>query len=524
METQFQLRGSSAAQHLRIDDAGATLQNMRPLLLVLALSGLAAPAASEKRPPWESSEQTDPELTRLDRELTPVEQAEKQGRLTPQDFQTFAARLRPELQAAYSRAKPSPANSMLYAGILRRLGEHDGAVNALSLSLEQDPDNAKLRLALGRTRLEQQDFAGGLSAAEAVLKREPWNREALALKHQCLGRSAAAPSEHAGPGLPSPRPTPSSAKVDDSTLPIKLVSRAGKTAAPPELVAVTDTRGYLSTGAVPPTTVEKAWGNFKTLVFYALDREPPEERVSMTRLRRELDSTESGSALVADLGGWKQIEREVDIRFARTGSPNTNAYARPLLRPDAQGRRYTVVLNPALTGEADAVTAPILAHELSHIRDFKEHSRAAGLDIPSEFAAHRTQVHVFEELKSRLSEKEVAQLKQRDRGRYQTFLALLWEDHLLKRFQTPADFARATGHLDKYKDMADAVFSDLQTRHVKPGSPQLDYHINGTVGGLYRNMSDERDIVDLIEERMKSSATMPTSADAMDLSSSSGND
>ena len=87
-------------------------------------------------------------------------------------------------------------------------------------------------------------------------------------------------------------------------------------------------------------------------------------------------------------------------------------------------------------------------------------------------------------------------------------LALLWEDHLLCDSRLSDDLAVETGSFSDYGGVngrANAVFMDLQTKRVKPGSPQLDYHINGKNGGVYSNMTDEKDIVDLIEERKKSS-------------------
>lgn len=177
---------------------------MRLLALILALTSVAMPAAAQ-------------ELSGFDRDLTEAEQALKQGRLTPQEFRAAAAKLRIDLQSAYERAAPSQANTTSYAALLRRLGEPDGALKALNGMLTQDPGNANLRLTVGQSLFEKQDFAGALSQAENVLKRDPQNREALALKYQSLGRGATAQVKPAAAAAaPRPIPAPSSASAADS--------------------------------------------------------------------------------------------------------------------------------------------------------------------------------------------------------------------------------------------------------------------------------------------------------------------
>lgn len=248
------------------------------------------------------------------------------------------------------------------------------------------------------------------------------------------------------------------------------------------------------------STPELIWDVLWNLAAYKIDSESPAEIKRMAALRARLDRTQTGRALVADLGGWEKIGRDVDLRFARVWSEGTSAYARPFTSPDSKGRRSALVLNREMLDEPDAVAVPVLAHELSHIRDFHQHSPERGLGIPSEFAAHRTQIQVFEEMKAAMSPAEIAQLRGNPRARYQNFIALLWEDHLLARFKTPQEMAAAAGSV-KFEGMAKAVFRDLRAGRVAPGGAQLDHHLNGEGDGLYRVLTSERDIVDLIREQ-----------------------
>lgn len=169
------------------------------LLLAFALlSASPGSAQDEARPPelqpalTAETEATKaaPELARLDQVLTLAQEAKQQGRLAPERYEEFLKQFRGSLDTARTVTPPSPAASALYARILARLGEPREAMAALTPALEQDPDNPNLRVALGHVRYEEKDYPAALKEAEAVLKRDPTNKEALALKYFSQGRTS----------------------------------------------------------------------------------------------------------------------------------------------------------------------------------------------------------------------------------------------------------------------------------------------------------------------------------------------
>lgn len=339
------------------------------------------------------------------------------------------------------------------------------------------------------------DYPAAQAAAESGLKRFPGNKDLLALFHQVKGRASGKTSPEAPlAALPAAASSPETAA---DARPFVLRVPALKGAPPPSPAAST---AYLAPGSVKASDDEVFWSAFRSVAKYKIDYEWPAEIKRMTALRAKLDETETGRALVAELGGWDKIQRDVDIRFAGVGNPDLNAYFRSFKTPNSKGQRGSLVLNKALVDEPDAVAVPILAHELSHVRDFRGEP---GLAIPSEFAAHRTQVQVFEEMKAKMTPAEIIQLRGNPRARYQNFIALLWEDHLLQRFKTAKEMAAAAGSVG-YESRAAAVLLDLRDGSVAPGGAQLDHHLNGVNEGLYRNLTGEKDIVDIIHQRESS--------------------
>ncbi|MBI5247532.1 MAG: tetratricopeptide repeat protein [Elusimicrobia bacterium] len=169
------------------------------LLLAFALlSASPGTAQDEKRPPESQPALTAeteatkaaPELARLDQVLTLAQEAKQQGRLAPERYEGFLKQFRGSLDTARAVTPPSPAASALYARILARLGEPQEALATLTPALEQDPDNPNLRVALGHVRYEEKDYPAAHAEAEAVLKRDPTNKEALALKYFSRGRTS----------------------------------------------------------------------------------------------------------------------------------------------------------------------------------------------------------------------------------------------------------------------------------------------------------------------------------------------
>lgn len=342
---------------------------------------------------------------------------------------------------------------------------------------------------------EAGNYAAAQAAAESGLKRFPGDKNLLALFHQVKGRTIGAARPRSAMAAP-PISRASLVPVADAR-PFVLPIASGKGKPPPFPSA----EGYLAPGAEKASDFDLYRNSILNIVKYKFDSESFAEKRRMEDLKKKLDETESGRRLVAGLGGWEQIERDVDIRFASISSKNMGAYFRQFITADSKGRRGAVVLRNELMHEPDAVAVPILAHELSHVSDFRgEH----GLAIPSEFSAHRTQLHVFEEMKKKMSPEEIVELRKSPRGQYQNFIALLWEDHLLERFKTPEEMATAAGSVKMFGSRSRQALSDLKSRGVGPGGPQLDHHLNGRSGGVYSNLTSEKDIVDVVAERQSS--------------------
>lgn len=169
----------------------------RSLLLAAAL--LPSPAASAQdgiqsagQQPVSAVEQEAekpaPQLLRLEQALTQAQEDKRQGRIEEKRYQEFLAKFRTDLGGALARVKPTPANTSLHARILSGLGDSDQALAALSPALEHDPDNPVLRVGLGHIHYDKKDYSAALAQADAVLKRDPANKDALALKFISQGR------------------------------------------------------------------------------------------------------------------------------------------------------------------------------------------------------------------------------------------------------------------------------------------------------------------------------------------------
>lgn len=336
-------------------------------------------------------------------------------------------------------------------------------------------------------------YAAAQAAAERGLERFPGDKNLLALLHQVKGRGAASSSRPVPAKLHSPS---SAAPVADQRPFVPSIVK-GRSSPPP----VPGAEAYLAPGSTKASDFVLIRNSVLNIIRYKTDVESSAEKERMAALKKKLGETETGRRLVSDLGGWERIERDVDIRFAAISSRSMGAYFRQFITPDSKGRRGAVVLRNELMHEPDGIAVPILAHELSHVGDFHgEH----GLAIPSEFSAHRTQLHVFEEMKGKMSPEEIAELRGYPRGQYQNFIALLWEDRLLARFKTPEEMAAAAGSVKMFGNRSRQVLSDLKSGEVAAGGPQLDHHLNGKNSGVYSNLTAEKDIVDVVAERRAS--------------------
>lgn len=145
--------------------------------LLLAASGLAQAAGSPA-----------PELVRLDRSLARAQEDKAQGRVDAGGYQEFLTLFRSDLEATISRVEPTGENTILHSRILSRLGDAKEAAAVLAPALERNPDDSAVRTALSQARYDQKDYPAALAEADAVLARDPSNKDALALKHSSEGR------------------------------------------------------------------------------------------------------------------------------------------------------------------------------------------------------------------------------------------------------------------------------------------------------------------------------------------------
>lgn len=134
------------------------------------------------------------ELVALDASLARIQEDHRQGRLEEKACTDAIAAFRSDLAATISGLEPSSDNAALHARILSRLGEPKEAFAALGPALARDPDAAGLRLALSQVLLEQKNYRAALAEANAVLERDPRNKEALAIKFESQGRAEPSPA------------------------------------------------------------------------------------------------------------------------------------------------------------------------------------------------------------------------------------------------------------------------------------------------------------------------------------------
>jgi hypothetical protein len=227
-----------------------------------------------------------------------------------------------------------------------------------------------------------------------------------------------------------------------------------------------------------PWLITELWHGMVDNWNYSHHAMTPGERSRLAELKRQLSSTAAGRQLVEDLGGWAKVERDVSIKFAPISSGSTLAQAFPngLERADGTTAPFGIALNSRLANAPPELLTSILAHELSHVRDNERYGALGGLAVPSEFQAHRTQVYVYEELMKAAGPKRRQEVEATRDGQYMKFIVSMWEDHIVQRYRTEKDFAAAFKG-PKLPKLAVMVYRDLASGRIKPGSPQLDYHV-----------------------------------------------
>jgi hypothetical protein len=389
------------------------------------------------------------------------------------------AELRREFQSVSAGAPLTPPNQEARGRILRLLGdERSSAVFATAT------------LAEGRRRFEARDYAGALAYADAVLASDPSNSQAVALRKMSEGRGRVS----TGPLAQSPIQTTASPSTSPHDSIVFTRKEKKAPIAIPELGAPALNEGYLRPGDTKRSRVLRWMDPWLNIALRLAHTSTPEEQRKLAEVKRVLESTPSGRRLISDLGGWDEINRTVDIRFAPIFAPRTNAYAA------GTAGMGMVVLGTALLKEEPEVIAPILGHELSHVRDQNSGRFSSRLAIPSEFIAHREQIYIAQELMSALPSERIETLKRSNKWDYQRFLIELWRDRILQRFPAKSDFVYSFENGDQ-RGRAELAHDDLANGKTAPGSPHVDFHLTAEETGVYTLLTDEKDILAIVRER-----------------------
>ncbi len=346
------------------------------------------------------------------------------------------------------------------------------------------------------------NFAAAQTAAETALKLYPDDRNLLFLLHQAKGRvapgavpaSAGKRSEAAMPASPDNRPFRLAIKPPKAHISV------------PEPDHSAEQLRYVPGGSHKLNMVDRAWNNAHILYALTFRGQNAKDTADMARMTKALDSTETGRALVAELGGWSEIKKSVDLRMATLPGGMGG-----VTMPSNVGGRTVLLMSRNLMKQPDAVTASVLAHELRHVADFKQGDQGPGLALPSEYAAHRVQVRTFLEISAGMPESEKKTAAGGYTWEYSKFLADLWTDHILARFPDKDQFKKRFGN-KAVAGMAGDAYSDLDGSAVAPGSAHLDHHLNAPVRGLYTMLTDEKDIAKIILEKKKD-GTPPTAVE-----------
>lgn len=344
--------------------------------------------------------------------------------------------------------------------------------------------------------------------AREALRLDPGDKDAFAILKLSEGRSAPSGADSGAGARAAPRPA--AAAAPDSRPALLAVKVSKSATAVPELEAGGEPRRYVSPGTRKLNVFDRVW-NEMVIGYATLNRnQSAADRARLRALRRELDGIETGRGVVDELGGWKEIEKKVDLRMADLPG-GTMGLAIPRATPDAEGHTVILLISRATAEDPDAVTVSVFAHELSHVGDFARGDVLGGLEIPSELAAHRLQVHAFLEMAARMTPAEKKAASGNHSWEYMNFIARLWVDHILEKYHDSAEFRRSFAS-SGIGTMANEAYMDLQRGKVSAGTPQLDYHLTAAKGGLYTTVTDEKDILDVVGKK-KSNGVEPTAAE-----------
>ena len=159
-----------------------------------------------------------PVLSALEKKLTAEFDAHDNETVPPEKHKLFLQEFRPEFEKAFAAAPPSPENEALRARVFVKLGDHKEAVANLQGALKTQPNDPTLRVSLGRTRLEEKDYAGALAEAKAVLEKDPDNEAAKFLKFESRLRVAPTSTDAGHPTSSGGQATQPAATGDHPTV------------------------------------------------------------------------------------------------------------------------------------------------------------------------------------------------------------------------------------------------------------------------------------------------------------------
>ncbi|MBI5624933.1 MAG: hypothetical protein HY924_14250 [Elusimicrobia bacterium] len=248
---------------------------------------------------------------------------------------------------------------------------------------------------------------------------------------------------------------------------------------------------------MPDTKPPSGWETFITgigsLAKVYFHSPSSEEKKDIESLKRKLDALPAGKALIADMGGWARVEKEV--YFLVTSMPGgTAAYVRPMTPWEAvkTGKHQVLAINKDLMKSGPETVVPVFGHELSHVADKLKGRTEFDLAVTSEHAAHLRQVYLFQEQEKALTPARRKELEKERMWMYQRWVASMWEDHLLKLYPKKEDYQKVFGANKNLQYLAGLAYEDIAKKAVEDGTPQVLYHVSD----LYANATHEPEVTE----------------------------
>ncbi|MBI5882948.1 MAG: hypothetical protein HZB91_07585 [Elusimicrobia bacterium] len=262
--------------------------------------------------------------------------------------------------------------------------------------------------------------------------------------------------------------------------------------------------------ADPPAI--SAWPDLPMEVYHLPDTKPPsswetivtgvgslwrvyfhspsaKEAKDVAALKKSLESLPSGKDLVAEMGGWERVEKEVYFMVTDMSDDGTAAYVRPMTPWEAKkkGKNYVLAINSKLMEAGPEAVLPVFGHELSHVSDKLKGRTEFDLAVTSEHGAHLRQVYLFQEVEKSLTPQRRQEVEKKRIWMYQKWLTSMWEDHLLKLYPKKEDYQKVFSANKNLQYVAGLAYEDIAKKAVKDGTPQVLYHVSD----LYANATHE---------------------------------